>query len=486
MKICLVAPEMVPFAKTGGLADVAGALPAALGKMGHEVTVFMPLYRGVDFGVHRVQAVDIRLDVPVGSQSQPVSLRVVRQKRHNVTIYFVGNRSYFDRDGYYTDPATGKNHPDNDERFIFFNRAVIELIKGLDLKPSVIHVHDWQAALIPAYLKTTYAADPHFSGVKTVLTIHNLAYQGSFAPERFGLLNLPGDLFAAAVGPFEFYNRVNFLKAGIYFADKITTVSKQYAREIQTTEFGAGLDGVLTQRSGDIRGIINGVDYAVWSPSRDKRIYYNYHPANLSGKRMNKVELLNYAALPIRDDAPLIGIISRLVDQKGFDLIAGAAERIFSLNLQIILLGTGEQKYHELFEKLQERFSDRCRAYLKFDDALAHRIEASSDIFLMPSRFEPCGLNQMYSLKYGTVPIVRKVGGLADTVVDYDPAAGSGTGFVFEDYTPEAMLEAIERAVALYPHRRAWTRVMKAGMKQDFSWAKTAREYVDLFAGLTG
>jgi len=485
MKICLVGPEMVPFAKTGGLGDVVGALPAALSKLGHEATVFLPHYRGIDFGVHRVQALDVHVSVPVGATEEPVSLRMVRQKKNNVTIYLVGSRKYFDRDGYYLDPTTGKDHPDNDERFIFFNRAVIELLKFLQWKPDIVHVHDWQAALIPAYLKTTYAADPFFVGTKTALTIHNLAYQGSFAPEHFPLLNLPPELFAPAVGPFEFWGKVNFLKAGILFADKITTVSEQYAREIQTPEYGAGLDGVLAQRSADLHGIINGVDYGVWSPSRDKRIFYNYHPANLSGKRMNKVELMNFAGMPIRDDAPLIGVISRLVDQKGFDLIAEAAERIFALNLQFILLGTGEQKYHDLFESLQDRYPDKCRAFLKFDDALAHRIEASADVFLMPSKFEPCGLNQMYSLKYGTLPIVRRVGGLADTVVDYDSDTGKGTGFVFDDYSADAMLAAIERAVALYPHRRAWTKLMKAGMKQDFSWPKTARKYVDLFAGMT-
>ncbi|HPM35959.1 MAG TPA: glycogen synthase GlgA [candidate division Zixibacteria bacterium] len=484
MKVCLVGPEMVPFAKTGGLGDVVGALPKALGRLGHDVTVFMPLYRELDFGVHRVHAVDLAVSVPVAGSVQTVSLRAVRQKKHNVEIYFIGNRQYFDRDGFYVDPATGKDHADNDERFIFFNRAVLEVLKALNLRPHVINVNDWQTALIPVYLRTLGAADPFFAGVKTVLTIHNLAYQGSFPRERFARLELPGALFAPAAGPFEFYGQVNFLKAGITFADKITTVSKQYAREIQTAEFGAGLEGVLAGRAADLVGIQNGVDYTVWSPSRDKKIHYTYHLANLSGKRMNKVELLNRAGLPIRDSAPLIGIISRLVDQKGFDLIAEAADRIFAMNLQMIILGTGETRYHDFLTRLQAAYPDKVRAYLMFDDTLAHQIEAAADIFLMPSRFEPSGLNQLYSLKYGTVPIVRRVGGLADTVTDYDPATGEGTGFVFDDYTAEALTGAIARAVLLFERKRVWTKVMKRGMAEDYSWQHTAEEYARLYRDL--
>ncbi len=482
MKVCLVGPEMVPFAKTGGLGDVVGALPKALGRLGHEVAVFVPLYREIDFGVHRVHAVDINLTVPVDGQLQPVSVRAVRQKKHSVDVYFVGNKQYFDRDGFYLDPLTGVDHDDNDERFQFFNRAVLELLKAIDFRPDVIHLHDWQTALIPVYLRTFYGADPFFAHTKTVLTIHNLAYQGQFPAEKFSKLGLPPEWFAPATGAFEFWGKVNYLKAGIVSADRITTVSRQYAKEIQTPEFGAGLDGVLQSRARDVFGIINGVDYTVWSPSRDKKIRYTYHPANLSGKRMNKVELLNRAGMPIRDNAPLIGIISRLVDQKGWDLIAEAADEIFAMNVQLVVLGTGEPRYHELLNSLQQKYPDRCRAYLTFDDNLAHMIEASADMFLMPSQFEPCGLNQMYSLKYGTVPIVRRVGGLADTVIDYNESTCEGTGFVFEEYSAEAMLAAIRRAVRLFDRKRAWTGVMKAGMKQDFSWQYTAEQYAELFA----
>ena len=481
MKISLVGPEMVPFAKTGGLGDVVGALPGAMAKQGHDVNVFVPLYRDVDYGANRVQAPDLDVNVTVGSQSVPVSVRMIRLRKHNVSVYFIGSRQYFERDGFYVNPATGTDYSDNDERFIFFNRAVLAVMKALSERPDIIHVHDWQAALIPVFLKTARAADPFFAGVKSVLTIHNLAYQGTFPAERYPLLDLPPELFSPATGPFEFWGKVSLLKAGILFADKITTVSRTYAREIQTPEFGAGLDGVLAQRAVDIRGIVNGVDYTVWSPSRDKKIFYTYHPANLSGKRMNKVEMLNRAGMPIRDDAPLIGIIGRLVDQKGFDLIAEAADRIFDMNIQMAVLGTGEQRYHDLFTSLQEKHPDKCRGYLTFDDARAHLIEAAADIFLMPSRFEPCGLNQMYSLKYGTIPVVRRVGGLADTVEDYDATTGSGTGFVFDEYTADAMLSALHRAVDLFGHRRAWTKLMKAGMKKDYSWHNTAGRYIELF-----
>jgi len=323
-----------------------------------------------------------------------------------------------------------------------------------------------------------------FSKTKTVLTIHNLAYQGVFEKSCYPKLGLPEELFFAT-GPFEFYKKVNFLKGAISFADKITTVSPRYAREIQSSsELGCGLDGLLKERADDLTGILNGVDYTVWSPSRDKKIPFNYHRANLSGKKENKVELLRKSGLPIREKTPLIGIISRLVDQKGFDLVTGIADELFKMNIQMVVLGNGEKKYHEFFEKLEQKYPDKLKVYLKFDDKLAHLIEAGADIFLMPSRFEPCGLNQMYSLKYGTVPVVREVGGLADTVVDYNEDTGEGTGFVFKEYTRTALMEAITRAVDLYSNRRLWFKIIKTGMKQDFSWDIAAAKYDELFRQL--
>lgn len=481
MKILVAASELAPFAKTGGLGDVLGALPKALANLGHEVKTFIPRYGSIDENTYPLEALDWAVDISVDREQTPMSIEVLKDKKSKVESYFIGSETYFDRRELYRDVKTAADYADNDERFIFFNRGVLETIKKIGFKPDVVHVHDWQAGLIPVYLKTSYAEDAFFGGIKTVLTIHNLAYQGQFDKGRFGKLNLPGNLLHAA-GPFEFYGKVNFLKAAMIYADKITTVSPRYAVEIQSSqELGCGLEGVLRERSGDLSGILNGVDYMVWSPSRDKSLPYTYHINNLSGKRMNKVELLGAAKLPVREKTPLVGVISRLVDQKGFDLMAQATDGLMKLNIQMILLGTGEEKYHQLFTDLERRHPEKLRAYLTFDDSLAHRLEAAADIFLMPSRFEPCGLNQMYSLKYGTVPIVREVGGLADTVVDYDPNSGGGTGFVFQEYTPEALLAAVGRAVELFTRRRAWTKLMKAGMRQNFSWEKSAQKYSELF-----
>jgi starch synthase len=484
MKILVAASELTPFSKTGGLGDVVGALPKALAALGHEVITFSPRYGSIDENTFPLEALEWRIDVPVDQRKQPLTAAVFKDKKSGIDNYFINNEAYFDRRELYLDAKTGTDYADNDERFIFFSRGVLEAARKTGFKPDIIHVHDWQAGLIPVYLKTHYDHDSFFGGVKTVLTIHNLAYQGQFDQELFRKLNIPKELIYAT-GPFEFYGKMNFLKAAIAYADKITTVSPSYAVEIQSSpELGCGLEDVLKNRSADLVGILNGVDYSLWSPSRDQHLPYSYHVNNLSGKRMNKVELLGEAKLPIRDKTPLIGLISRLVDQKGFDLIAEAADRLFDMNIQMILLGTGEERYHQLFTRMQKKYPDKLRVYLTFDETLAHRIEAGADVFLMPSRFEPCGLNQMYSLKYGTVPIVREVGGLADTVVNYNPDTGAGTGFVFKNYTSEELLTAVRRAVDLFAKRRSWTKLMKAGMRQDFSWQKSARKYSQLFEQL--
>lgn len=480
MRILVASSELVPFAKTGGLGDVVGSLPKAMAIRGHDVKVIIPRYSSIDFGRYQVGSLARTGSVSIKGKRKVFSVSFIKDKKMSAEYYFIGNDRYFDRSGMYRDPKSGSDYLDNDERFSFFSRSVLQIAKMLDWAPDIVHVHDWQSGLIPVYLKTEYAGDPFFVDVKSVLTIHNLAYQGTFESERFSTLGLPEDLFYPA-SPFEFYGKVNFLKAAIVYADKITTVSKRYAREIQTDEYGCGLQGVLKERAADLAGIQNGVDYVTWSPSRDKRIPHTYYLANLSGKKTNKVELLGQVGLPIRERTPLIGIISRLVDQKGFDLIAKAADEIFELNIQMIVLGTGEKKYHELFADLQSRYPDKLRAFFTFDEDLAHRIEAGADMFLMPSRFEPSGLNQLFSLRYGTVPIVREVGGLADTVVDYDPDSSEGTGFVFKEYSAEALLSAIKRAAALFSKRRLWVKIMKAGMLQDFSWDRSAQEYCELF-----
>lgn len=486
LKILMAASEVAPFARTGGLGDVLGSLPKALAKLGHEVKVFLPRYRAIDRSL-ALARLGWSLDIGSGDGAKPMVLEMLKDTRTKVEYYFVRNDEYFDRPEFYRDPETGEDYDDNDQRFIFFSRAVLEGVKKLGWKPDIIHAHDWQAALVAAYAKTTYAKDAFFRNTRSVLTIHNLGYQGLFPGKHFELLELPREMFFAMSGPFEFFGKVNFLKGGISLADKITTVSPKYAEEIQSgDEFGCGLQGVLQGRARDLVGILNGVDYTVWSPTRDKKIPYRYNVSNLAGKRKNKVELLGSAGLPIREKAPLIGMITRLTAQKGLDLIEEAAEQLFEMNMQMIVLGTGDEQYHTLLQELQAQYPDKLKVNLRFDDALAHKIEAAADIFLMPSRWEPCGLNQLYSLKYGTVPVVRAVGGLADTVTDYDPLSGNGTGFTFTEYEPSAMIDAIERAVDLFPKKRSWAKVVKAGMTRNFSWENSAAEYSQLFEQLIG
>ncbi len=485
MRIAFVAPEMAPFLKTGGLGDVAGALPDELAKCGHDVSVFLPYYSQLELGRLAVHERKEKFTVTIDRHEYEVTLSQVRDKRRNVQILLIGNKELFDRSSLYVDPSTGVDYEDNDIRFLFFSKAVIGAIQRIGPAPEIIHVHDWQSALIPVLLKNDSSSGSYFENTKTVLTVHNLAYQGAFPSERFRLLELPTEMMAPETGPFEFWGKMNYLKAGLVFADRLTTVSPKYAMEIQeNSETGCGLDGVLRSRSNDLFGILNGVDYKVWSPSRDKQIPATYHLNNLSGKRTNKVELLNRSSLPIRDTAPLIGMITRLVDQKGIDLVAEASEELFKMNVQMILLGSGEKKYHEFFKDLEDRYPDKCRCYLTFDNVLAHHIEAASDIYLMPSRYEPCGLNQMYSLKYGTVPVVRNIGGLSNSVVKYDATTGEGTGFLFDEYSSTAMIAELRKAVSLFAKKRAWTKLMKNGMREDFSWHRSALSYCRLFESL--
>jgi starch synthase len=481
LEIAFVTPESVPFAKTGGLADVSGALPKSLIKQGHSVKLFMPKYKRVGEIPINLKPVGKGFAVRVGDESCESELYQWLDADSGLGIYFIGNDSFFERSELYRDPETGKDYADNDERFIFFCEAVVRACKELDWKPDIFHANDWQSALVPAYLKTRHKDDPHFAGSRTVFTIHNMGYQGLFPAERFSKLGVEKSYFYPE-GPFEFWGDVNFMKSGIFFADRITTVSPTYAGEIrQSDEFGKGLQGVLKQRSEHLSGILNGVDYEQWSPERDSLIPFQYHINNLSGKKKNKLELLHKCGLPIRMEHPMIGMISRLDIQKGFDLLEEIMDDLMSLDVQFVLLGTGDEKYHELFHEAEKRYSDKFKAFLMFDNKLAHLIEAGSDMFLMPSRYEPCGLNQMYSLRYGTVPIVRKTGGLADSVFDFDEKSRQGTGFVFESYDSTELLAAIKRAVGLFPRKRIWYGIIKQGMRQDFSWDKSAREYSDLY-----
>jgi starch synthase len=484
LNILFVSSEVDPFAKTGGLADVSGALPQAIKDLGHEVRVIMPKYRSVDerkFHLHEVLRLK-EIDIPIGQEVERASVKscILTNTSAKIQVYFLANESLYDRSGLYVNPENHKDYPDNDKRFIFFCRGVLETLKRLGWKPHIIHCNDWQSALIPAYLKTVYRGDSFFLKVKTIFTIHNMAYQGSFPRSSFLKTHLPDELFAPE--GVEFYGNFNFLKAGLVYADVITTVSEKYAQEIQSSdEYGCGMSGILRKRSSDVYGILNGIDYSVWNPETDTLIPQKYDARNLDGKVTNKIELLRKFKLEYREGTPVIGCISRLAEQKGFDLIGQIADDLLKLDIQFILLGTGEKKYHDLFEAIQKRYPQKAGVYLGFSNELAHLIEAGSDMFLMPSRYEPCGLNQMYSLRYGTVPIVHATGGLDDTIEDFDPESGNGTGFKFFRYDARELLKTIERAVALYANKPAWRKLMKQGMQKDFSWESSAKKYIALY-----
>lgn len=469
----IVTSEAHPFAKTGGLAEVTGALPLALARLGHRVTVILPRYRGLIS--ERLAETTFSLggrSVTVGFALQPLADRV--------NAVLVDAPDLFDREGLYGTAAG--DYADNAWRFAVFSRAALEFARLSRERPSIIHAHDWQTGLVSAYQKMHFSHDPILGGVPAIFTIHNLAFQGIFPAATLDEIGLGWEVFN--VQAMEYWSQISYLKAGINFSEKVTTVSPNYAREIVTPEMGFGFDGVLARRQSDLVGILNGIDTERWNPQSDAFVAARFSARNLAGKRNAKALLLEVAGLP-HDKAslarPVIGLIARLTDQKGMDLIAAAADDLMSLDAAWTMLGNGEARYEELWRSLAARYPDRVSATIGFDERLAHHIEAGADAFLMPSRFEPCGLNQMYSLRYGTVPIVRATGGLEDTVEDYDPRTGGGTGFKFVDYTPVAMLEAIERALEVYRDGPAWKRIQQQGMRQDHSWDVSAREYVKVY-----
>jgi starch synthase len=478
LRVVIAASEAVPFAKTGGLADVTGALPVALARLGHQVSVIMPRYPTIERAVRSLEKVHGGLAVPMGSRTEEGAVWSARLAPR-IPVYFIEHQAYFDRDALYT--TIDGDFPDNAQRFAFFAKAVLEACQALKLQPDIIHCHDWQTALIPAYLKAVFPHDAAFASIGSLLTIHNIAYQGLFPPEAMEFLQLPPHTYSP--DGVEFYGRVNYLKAGIVYADLINTVSQRYSQEIQTAEFGCGLEGILRYRGQDVFGILNGIDDREWNPARDRSIAARYTATDLSGKRACKRNLLDTFGLSSEwMDAPVVGMISRLIDQKGFDLIESAIHRMLALDVGVVVLGTGEARYEDLLRQLRERYAGKVGVTIDFDNLLAHKIEAGSDIFLMPSRFEPCGLNQMYSMRYGTVPVVRATGGLDDTIEAYDPVSGHGNGFKFEAYDAEALLAALQRACTLYRDRVAWERLMRQGMQTDFSWMKSAQAYSDLYA----
>jgi starch synthase len=474
MHIAFVASECVPFSKTGGLADVVGALPRALAAAGHEVSVYIPRYRLTRIPEERTVVQSIT--VPFDDRYRFCSI-VTGAGYPGVRFFFVDYPPYFDRDGLYG-TASG-DFPDNAERFAMFCRAVLEGSKILGV-PDIFHCHDWQASLVPVLLRTQYVEDPAFRNCGIVLTIHNIGYQGLFPAEILPLLMLPWDLFTIA--KMEFFGNVNFLKGGIAYSDFVTTVSKRYSQEIQTTEYGFGLEGVLKERAQTVTGILNGVDYDAWSPETDKFIAAHYSSEDLSGKQECKRDLLASFGLQNADsNLPVIGIVSRFAAQKGFDLIGQILDRLALEDVLLTVLGSGDKLYEEMFLRLARQVRHKLAVKVAYDNALAHKIEAGADMFLMPSHYEPCGLNQIYSLKYGTAPIVRATGGLDDTIDPWDPRTKKGTGFKFIEYTGEALLRTIHQAMQVYRDQASWQKLMRNGMSKDFSWRVAAREYVRVY-----
>jgi len=477
MHIVFAASECVPFAKTGGLADVVGALPPELVKLGHEVTVYLPFYATVRKHIEGEWKYAIRsITIPFESYNRFAGI-VDGGRRNGVQYYFVDCPELFDRKELY---ATKEgDFPDNWERFGLFCKAVIEATKQLGV-PQVFHVHDWEAALIPVYLRTVYSLDPVLSRAGVVLTIHNAGYQGWFPPLTTQRLLFPWEIFT--MDKVEQYDTFNFLKGGLVYSDILTTVSRKYAQEIQTAEFGEKLDGVLRGRAADLRGILNGVDYARWDPATDTNLAAHYTPDDLTGKQECRADLLHAVGLEkVADSTPVIGIVSRFAAMKGFDLVTEIAERLLERDVVVVALGKGEHKYERLFRELAFRNAAQVAVRIRYDDALAHKIEAGSDIFLMPSRYEPCGLNQIYSLKYGTPPVVRATGGLDDTIEEWNPEQGTGTGFKFERLSAEALLAAIDRALLAFQDKNSWRRLMLNGMAQNYSWEQPAREYAAVY-----
>lgn len=483
MKVLIASSEIVPFAKTGGLADVAGALPKQLELLGHDVTVFMPSYSCIENAGVEIVETDIEFKIPLGSSL--VSGRLLKSvlPESNVEIYFVENSDYFHRAQLYGE--NGEDYSDNCERFVFFCRSVLESIRLMEWQPDLIHLNDWQTGLIAALLKTEFAGTPFYENIATLLTIHNLAYQGSFWHWDMLLTGIDWKHFNWK--EMEFFGRLNLLKTGIVFSDSINTVSPTYAIEIQTSKHGCGLDGVLRHRSDVLSGILNGIDDDQWNPSKDPHLVVNYDLNSWEqGKAACKAAMQTERNLPIDPNVPMVGIIGRLASQKGWSLILDVMNRwLPHSNVQWVILGTGQPEYHSALSSLAKTYPDKLSVELGFSNKLAHQIESAADIFLMPSQYEPCGLNQQYSLAYGTIPVVTRTGGLADTVVDASEAAlqqGIANGFIMERFAADELDVALTRAVGMHrDFKDLWKKLIVNGMKQDWSWATSARKYVRLY-----
>ena len=481
--IAHVASEMAPLVKVGGLADVVGALALEQVRSGHRVVVALPRYAGVVLPPGWKRRSLGGCEVPWGMVREPARFELAQGPGtpQVLLVEHAGERRFFDRPGIYDDPRTGEGYPDGGERFLFFSRAALEGLKLLGERFDVVHAHDHQSAWVPCFLRTHDAREAAFDGVATVLTIHNLGYQGIHDAWVLGLAGFGLEHFYPG-GPFEFWGRVNHLKVGIAFADVLTTVSPHYAREIQENgEFGFGLEGVLRRRGADLHGILNGIDTEVWNPATDPHLAGHYDRDRLEGKAPNREALISECDFPVVPDWPIVGMISRLAEQKGFDLIEQAAPELKRLEARLVVLGSGQPRYQELLRRLAAAHPDRLRFREGYDEALAHRIEGGADLFLMPSRYEPCGLNQMYSLRYGTVPVVRATGGLADTVEEFDPLTQHGTGFRFERFEAAEMMAALRRGLAIHRQSELWSTLQKNGMAMDFSWRVSAARYERLY-----
>lgn len=479
IKVAFLSSEVFPYSKTGGLADISGALPRFLQKSGRvDVKVFSPLYRQVKNQNRDLKPIAQNLKVSLSGAS--INFSLFEADRTGFPTIFISNDDYFDRDFLYG--TEEGDYQDNGLRFAFFCRASFEAMKHLSFQPDIVHAHDWQAALTAAYLKFHFQNDDFFRSTRSVFTIHNLAYQGLFDKGILGQADLPPWLYN--MNDLEYYGRVSFIKAGILYSSAVTTVSRKYSLEIQTPEFGFGLDGLIRTRAESVFGILNGIDYEFWDPASDKSLPANYTPEDLTGKKACKKVLNETFGLSPDPAIPIAGMVTRLAGQKGLDLVCQAIDRIFASGIKLVILGTGEKSIQDYLEKVARKYPYQLGLKIAFDDALARLIYAGSDMFLIPSSYEPCGLTQMYSLKYGTIPVVRATGGLDDTISEFDPLSGQGNGFKFVPYKPEALVQTLEKAVKNYQRPEIWSKLVTNAMACDFSWEKSAEQYISLYSDL--
>ena len=482
MKILFLSPEVVPFAKTGGLADVAGSLPGALKKLGVDVRVGVPYYRVVKEGPFSTRRVVKGLEVPLGEEKLTASV-LETHTEDGIPVYLFEREDLFDRPNLYGTPAG--DYYDNLERFAFFSQAALLLAKEIGFDFDVVHCHDWQSGLVPAYIKKLFKKDAFFKQTASLFTIHNIGYQGLYPKQKLATCGVSLEEFHA--GGLEYWGKISLLKAGVVYSDAITTVSPKYSQEIQTPEFGMGMEGVLKTRSKDLYGILNGADYSVWDPAHDCHLKAHYSPEKVAGKGHCKEALLREMGLDSSlQNKPLLGMVSRLDAQKGLDLLVDILDDLLALGVGLVVLGSGEERIQQAIQKAAERYPGKVGLFIGFNEPLAHRIMAGADMFLIPSRYEPCGLTQMYALKYGTVPVVRATGGLDDTIVPFDTKTKKGNGFKFGPYKAKPFLAAIQRALRVFKYLNSWNMVMANGMKEDFSWDRSARKYVELYQSIAG